>query len=67
MPASTDPRLLEPLVLTGTAVDRDALIREKNNAPAPDEAAWLATAHAQNDEISAAEVSFFEQLESRIN
>jgi hypothetical protein len=66
MPSSNDPKLLEPLVLSGPAVERDERVRDKNNAPCADEGEWIQNLKIQNDSISKAEAGFFAELHRRI-
>ncbi|MBX9710675.1 MAG: hypothetical protein K2X60_06540 [Xanthobacteraceae bacterium] len=58
--------MLEPLVLSGPAIERDNLVKDRNHSPKPDEAVWCVSLHEQDAEISACEVGFFETLRSRI-
>lgn len=58
--------MLEPLVMSGPAIERDESVKDRNHSPTPDEALWSTNLHRQAGEISACEVSFFETLHGRI-
>lgn len=59
-------KLAGPIPFSGPAVERDARVRDQNDGKRPIEDEWIARAEAQADEISAAEVAFFEELRRRL-
>jgi len=59
-------KLAGPIPFTGSAVERDARLRDRNDGARPVEAEWMARADAERDTISAAEVEFFKELHRRI-
>jgi hypothetical protein len=65
--AKNSTSLLEPLVLSGSAVERDRGVKDMNHSPKPDEAVWIRNLQEQDSQVSAAEVGFFETLRSRIS
>jgi hypothetical protein len=65
--AVDDPNLLKPLVLNGPAVERDRAVKDQNNSVKPNEDDWLSRAFEQDDNASAAEVSFFATLRGRMS
>jgi hypothetical protein len=65
MSTSNSLKLLEPLVLTGPAVDRDSAIKDRNDAPVAIESLWIDRLNAQNELVSKAEVAFITELRSR--
>lgn len=65
--ATNTTSLLEPLVLSGSAVERDRSVKDFNHSPKPDEALWIKNLHGQDSQVSAAEVSFFQTLKARIS
>jgi hypothetical protein len=65
MPSVRDPRLLEPLVLVGPAVDRDRQMKDKDDAPKSIEQEWIDIGHRVDAAISALEVQFFDELKRR--
>jgi hypothetical protein len=50
----------------GPAVERESLVRDKNDAPKPVEASWIANLKAQAGEVSASEEAFFRELRERM-
>jgi hypothetical protein len=62
MNSSNDPRLLETLVVSAHALAMSRKVKDNNNDERTDEREWLKAAREQDDEISASEVEFFEEL-----
>jgi hypothetical protein len=65
--AKNTTSLLEPLVLSGSAVERDRSVKDMNHSPKPNEAVWATNLHEQDAGVSAAEVGFFKTLQDRIS
>jgi hypothetical protein len=65
MSGSLDPRLLEPFVLAGPAVERDRSVKDNNNAEKTNEENWLEAAERMDSDMSAAEVDFFAEMRRR--
>lgn len=49
----------------GPAVERDEVVRDRNNSPKPEEATWIENLYAQADVMGASEVAFFDELRKR--
>ena len=65
MSGIADPRLLEPFVLAGPAVERDRSVKDINDAKKTNEQAWLEAAQKIDDFMSESEVAFFKEMRSR--